>query len=199
LRHVNTHNACSLAVEAGFYQATKLRQAILDYIIVCMETMLESGLLDDMDSDTLIELSAAIKAKQEAKLPTPKRELLVNQAMNTHKDWLALQDYPTPRLRTTPRQWRTHRSPKLSPVEFTSGRFASRGSPSPLASPELAPFTPSTGIDEMFSMDDDAVLKGLDDVHISSHGTPRASGASTPIGRATGPVWKSRAVEAERK
>lgn len=199
LQHVNTHNACSLAVEAGFYQATKLRQSILDYIIVCMETMLESGLLDEMDADTLNELSAAVKARQEDKLPTPKRDVLLNRALDANKDWLALQDYPAPRIRTAPRQWRPNHSPKFSPVDLTSGRYASRGSPSPLASPDLAPVVPTNAIDDIFSMDEDAMVKGVDDLHVSAGTTPRASGASTPVGRTSGPVWKSRAVEAEKK
>ncbi|KAL7424397.1 hypothetical protein Q5752_000079 [Cryptotrichosporon argae] len=183
-RHVNVYNAAALAAEATFYQATTLKRSIFDYIISCMETMLESGLLDEMDDDVLRDLCAVIAHEQEGKLPVPRSAALVVDAMDKHRDWLALQDIPAPRVRVPIRRAppaSAHRSPVLSPVELTLRMPASPG-----PSPDVKPVQSTN--DDIFAMDDDVpssrVAEGK--VAASRPGTPGA------------PVWKSKTVEADK-
>ena len=61
IRHCNVYNAASLACEASFFQAEALQNSIFDYITASLETMLESGFLDDMDEDTLADLTKYIR------------------------------------------------------------------------------------------------------------------------------------------
>jgi hypothetical protein len=116
--------------------------------------MLESGLLDDMDDDTLSDLAKAIGEQQGKKLSVSRSQILVKKAMETHKEWLALQDIPTPRVRQ-PWKWKP-RSPAMSPVDtITPTRRRGRATPSPLTSPELQAVRSSSAVDDIFTMDDD--------------------------------------------
>ena len=185
-RHCNAYNAAALACEASFYQATTLKLSIFDYIIASMETMLESGLLDELHEDVLLELSEVIAEKQAKKLSVARTGELVQEAMKRQKEWLALQDIPTPRIRI-PWKKRVRASPVITPLD--AGRMISP-SPSPSVEPQG---------DEMFTMDDE--------VHTPSTGdrTPKStSRPMTPLdlsagsSKSGGPVWRSKAVEAEK-
>jgi hypothetical protein len=198
IRHCNAYNAASLACEANFYQATTLKLSIFDYIISCMETMLESGLLDDMDDETLGELIRVIAEKQGKKLWVSRSQKLLKEAMENHKDWLTLQDIPTPRVRQ-PFKWKP-RSPMLSSTEtMTPVKDRRRGTPSPIASPELQPIPSSSTVDDIFAMDDDPSSPS-----VASSSAPKVSRPVTPLDlsassqRVTGPVWRSAAVEAQK-
>ncbi|ORY24955.1 hypothetical protein BCR39DRAFT_545340 [Naematelia encephala] len=199
IRHCNAFNAAALSCEASFYQAGTLKRSIFDYIIASMETMLESGLLDDMEDDVLLELCKSIEEKQTAKLSVARSGLLVNQALEKHREWLAIQDIPVPRVRQ-PFRWKP-RSPLLSPSEPLTGRKENRrGTPSPVNSPDLpAAMTP---VDDIFTMDDD--LSSPPTSSSRSH-TPHASRPMTPLdlsanaqGSRGGPVWRSKAIESDR-
>ena len=192
IRHCNTYNAASLACEAAFYQATTLKLSIFDYIVSSLESMLESGLLDDMHEDVLMELCEVIGKKQLRKLWVSRSGLLVHAAMERQKDWLALQDIPTPRLRT-PWKWKP-RSPVISPSDVKA-RHGKVVSPTP--SPVLRPVDSSAAIEEMFSMDDDLHTPP------SGYQTPKmGSRPMTPLessgGSKVGPVWKPRVLESEK-
>jgi hypothetical protein len=201
IRHCNEYNAASLACEANFYQATTLKLSIFDYIISCMETMLESGLLDDMDDDTLSDLAKAIGEQQGKKLSVSRSQILVKKAMETHKEWLALQDIPTPRVRQ-PWKWKP-RSPALSPVDtITPTRRRGRATPSPLTSPELQAVRSTSAVDDIFTMDDDpsspSAASGSTTPKISRPVTPLDLTAGSQRGAGAGPVWRSTAVEAQK-
>ncbi|KLT41743.1 RCC1/BLIP-II protein [Cutaneotrichosporon oleaginosum] len=88
-KHCNPFNAAALAVEASFYRAAALRTSIFDYISACMETMLESGLLDDMDDDVLRELSKTVAVKQGDKAVVPRSNILVDELMVKHRECAA--------------------------------------------------------------------------------------------------------------
>lgn len=199
IRHCNAYNAAALASEASFYQATTLKLSVFDYIVASMETMLESGLLDDMDSDVLLELCNTITEKQAFKLPIPRKQVLVTDAMEKHREWLALQDIPVPRVRQV-RKWKP-RSPIISPVDLMtpSKEVTRRPTPSPLCSPDLLPVAATSAIDDIFSMDDEMGTPRTD----ASDTINKTSRPMTPLDIGTlqsqrGPVWKSRAVEAEK-
>ncbi|KAL1405470.1 hypothetical protein Q8F55_009102 [Vanrija albida] len=206
-RHCNPYNAAALAVEASFYQATTLKLSIFDYIIASMETMLESGLLDDMDEDVMKDLCGVIAAKQRDKALVPRTGLLVDDLMAKHREWLAVQDIPTPRIRV-PQRWKP-KSPRISPADTTSMSQIHRRPPkSPLGTPDLKPLQPSTAVDDIFIMDDEPVLSSSPALGPS----PGARGAATPntrpitplnlpsssAGGSKGAVWKSRTVESEK-
>lgn len=198
VRHCSVYNAAALACEASFYQATVLKLSVFDYIVACMETMLESGLLDEMHEDVLLELSQHITKQQLRKLSVSRSNKLVNAALDKHRDWLQVQDFPIPRVRQ-PWKWKP-RSPVLSPVDLMTPTRIRRKTPSPVLSPELRA-TPGQGPagDEMFTMDDDLATPPT----TGWPQTPRTSRPMTPLdlsaGSSTGrPVWKSKVVEAEK-
>lgn len=196
-RHCNPYNAAALATEASFYQASTLKQSIFDYIIECMETMLESGLLDDMDDDVLRDLMATVSRKQLDKAMVPRSGVFVTELMSRHREWLALQDIPVPRVRA-PIKWKP-RSPLLQPSDYQGARSPR----SPLATPDFKPLQPSSAVDEIFSMDDDDVPhQPSPNVYgaVSSSSrpmTPLSLGcAGSSLGKAA--VWKSKTVQAEK-
>lgn len=169
--------------------------------------MLESGLLDDMDEETLADLSRAVESAQARKLPVSREQILVKQAMEKQKEWLALQDIPVPRVRQT-WKWKP-KSPALSPVEpfTTSTLTASRRVPSsPMQSPESRPITASSTVDDIFTMDEEPspTING----NSTGRHSPRSARPMTPLdlsagpstrsGTVGGPVWRSAAVEAQR-
>ncbi|WWD16076.1 hypothetical protein CI109_100501 [Kwoniella shandongensis] len=198
IRHCNVFNAAALATEAAFYQATTLKLSIFDYIISCLETMLESGLLDEMEHDVLQDLCETIAQKQGAKLSVSRSQFLVKQAMEKHRDWLLLQDIPVPRVRQ-PFRWKP-RSPALSPVETMTPvreKRRPRPLPSPTASPEIQPQPDrsSSAADGMFQMDDDFPTPS------SGAQTPRAARPMTPLdlsASAKPQTWRSKTVETEK-
>ncbi|WVQ98856.1 hypothetical protein IAU59_005987 [Kwoniella sp. CBS 9459] len=213
IRHCNAFNAAALATEAAFYQATTLKLSIFDYIVSCMETMLESGLLDEMDNDVLLDLCDVISQKQADRLSVSRNQVLVKQAMEKHREWLSLQDIPQPRLRQ-PFKWKP-RSPALSPVDTLSftprdkERTKASSGPvpvpavpiSPLLSPELQPDR-SSAADGIFQMDDDLPTPPF--TASGSH-TPRANRPMTPLDLSAasgsvgkGAVWRSKKVESEK-
>jgi hypothetical protein len=212
IRHCNVYNAASLACEAGFYRADELRSSVFDYIIASLETMLESGLLDDMDDDTLASLGKAMTAAQLDKLRIPRSQQLVKAAMDKHKDWLAMQDIPAPRVRQ-PWRWKNSviKSPTLAPVGARSARR--RGTPSPFGSPEVHASL-GGAVDDIFAMDDEPMTPPTPMGRDSGRTTPRAGAGARPMtpldlsappalaGRAGGggggAVWRSSAVEAQR-
>ncbi|TYJ56674.1 hypothetical protein B9479_002604 [Cryptococcus floricola] len=208
IQHCNTLNAASLACEAAFYQATVLKHSIFAYITSCLETLLESGLLDEMDGQTLQELTNWIIHNQEAKTPVPRKGLLVKDALSKHREWLLQQDIPAPVFkRPGPVKWRL-KAAALSPVDITSSNSTPKGketpkrkpSPSPLFSPEAGP-EGVLSVDGIFQMDDD--LPTPPSTAFDAQ-TSKGSRAMTPLNlgvpaaSSKGAIWKSRTVETEK-
>lgn len=171
-----------------------------------METMLESGLLDEMDDDVLQELCVVIAKKQEVRLGVSRDGTLLNELVGKWGDWLALQDVPAPRIRQQYKP-RMMRSPKLSPLEpMTTQSSKDKGkrrpvhhySPSPVVSPELR--SQHTGTDDIFAMDDEVTSPPT----MSGRQTPRSSRPMTPLDLQSGSSrpgqvpWKSRTAESGR-
>jgi hypothetical protein len=200
IRHCNAYNATALACEAAFYQAHTLKLSIFDFIIASMETMLESGLLDEMDDDVLQELCGVIAKKQEIRLGVSRDGSLVNEAVGKWGDWLALQDIPQPRIRQ-PYRPRVMRSPKITPADasVSTKRRSKRGnSPPPGVSPMMSPEVKSQAQDDIFTMDEESTASPLAP---SGRQTPRSSRPMTPLdlhapsSSKTGVPWKSKTVE----
>jgi hypothetical protein len=165
-----------------------------------METMLESGLLDEMDDDVLQELCGVIAKKQEIRLGVSRDGSLVNEAVGKWGDWLALQDIPQPRVRQ-PYKPRVMRSPKITPVDasVSTKRRSKRGnSPPPGVSPMMSPEVKNQAQDDIFTMDEESTASPLAP---SGRQTPRSSRPMTPLdlhapsSSKTGVPWKSKTVE----
>lgn len=188
IRHCSSYNAASLACEASFYQASTLKLSVFDYITASMETMLESGLLDDMYDDVLADLANVIASKQGSKLYVPRSGMLTRQAMDKHRDWLALQDIPTPRVRQ-PFKGRPRPS---SPTTKKEKEIILSPGPSPLLRPA------NQANDDIFAMDDEEPLPTLPSTPGAS--TPRGMRPATPLGANTGgKVWRSKTADASDK
>lgn len=169
-----------------------------------METMLESGLLDEMDEDVLQELCGVIAKKQEVRLGVSRDGALLNELVGKWGDWLAMQDIPGPRVRQ-PWKPRVMRSPKLSPLDASTQpkdkgkRRPIAHTPSPVVSPVLR--SQATASDDIFAMDDDATSPPST---ASGRHTPRGSRPMTPLDLHSGSSrsgqapWKSRTVESGR-
>ena len=206
IKHCHVYNAASLACEASFFQAEALQKSIFGYITASLETMLESGLLDDMDEDTLADLARYIDAAQLKKLQVPRSQSLSKRALEKYGDWLALQDIPALRVRQ-PWRWKP-KSPAMSPVDPSTmgsigqslGKKGKRRPiiPSPIHSPDV---NAATGPDDIFSMDDDPSSPPM---MSSGRTTPRSGRPMTPLDLSAppaakgGPVWRSSAVQAQK-
>ncbi|WVN86717.1 uncharacterized protein L203_101889 [Cryptococcus depauperatus CBS 7841] len=208
LRHCNVFNAAAIATEASFYQATALLSSTMAYIIVNLETMLESGLLDEMPPEVLQHLENEIAMRQEAYMPATRSNLLVKNALAKHQDWLSLQDIPRPIIRQ-PFRWRAR--PNLSPVEIISGKNT------PQRKPMSSSFLSNADVQaqqDQFSVATNGIFQMDDDIPALSSPTPeictpRSSRSMTPINLGasatqasvppsasrTNIVWKSKAVE----
>lgn len=237
LRHVTIHNVTGLLSDASFYHARALKESLQLYIAQNLETMLESRLLETMDLDILTELSTFIASRQGLRLPISRSGLLIQAAMDRQSGWLAMQDIPTPTLRSG-RTFNTTRPPPLPRSPTVDSSLDSTASPKPVqrrtsttvvcarASPAPSPAVkaqspasrrePSGGDDDdgMFAMDEeDADVSSLvagvraslsigpnggsssSDQGATGRG-PSSSGVSLASG--SKPVWKSRAVGAEK-
>lgn len=210
IRHCNAFNAAALASEASFYQANTLKLSVFDYIISCLETMLESGLLDEMDQSVLQDLSNVIAEKQKKRSPVAREGVLVKELMAKHREWLLVQDIPAPIVRQ-PFKYRAARS-ALSPVDLSSAKTMAarrKAPPSPIVNPSAEVSDKSSAADGIFQMDDDVPTpttsasgvrtpnKGSRSMTPFSLGAApfqpgSTSGSSTPVKT---PIWKSKTVE----
>lgn len=191
-RHVATNNAASLATEAAFHNAVDLKRSIFSYIACNLETMLENGFLDDMDTRILSDLAGYIQDLQGSKLPVSRSGILADMAVQREAEWLADQDIPQIKARP-PRVWKP-RSPKIfatPPVRTKKSK--GKGKQSLFDLP-----TESRDIEDMFDMEDDVTLPESA-IAPTRGGTPskqfQANASETPKGL----PWKSSAVEGSKK
>lgn len=158
LRHININNACYVFTDAHHFNAQSLVQSVQGYMAVTLETLLESRMLDDLRPDLIKQLSKFVRDEQLRKSPFTRSDLLVSAAMEKNAEWLALQDFPYPIIRSTKGPIRE--SAKLSPPGPTRMSRQTSGSESPLLRPSLPstsslrPSKLSMGPDEIFMMDD---------------------------------------------
>ncbi|KAJ9098327.1 hypothetical protein QFC19_006451, partial [Naganishia cerealis] len=191
-RHVNTMNAAALAAEASFHNAQELKSSIFRYIACNLETMMENGLLDDMDIRILNDLTGFVRNRQAEKLPLTRSGILLDMAMEKYKDWLVLQDFPELRLRI-PRDIKP-KSPRLTstsvPTAFSKTKGKSKAAPSSIrASPQM---TGSKMFNEELDMDDLMLPVAVPILGPMDTSLPSASSASKNF------AWKSQAVEAKK-
>ncbi|OBZ74066.1 BTB/POZ domain-containing protein 1 [Grifola frondosa] len=140
LKRVNINNVCSILADATHFYAMPLVWSLQEYMAADMETLLESRMLDDLAPDLIKQLSTFVRQQQAQKYPISRSSRLIDKAMKTCGDWLALQDIPqviVPAFR--PGALRD--SPRISPAG--AGKRANRLSlVSPPGSPMIRPQIP---------------------------------------------------------
>ncbi|OCB92256.1 hypothetical protein A7U60_g336 [Sanghuangporus baumii] len=171
LQFLNINNACSILSDASHFNAEQLVSSVHGYLARNLETLLESRMLGDLPVHLLRQLAEFIRARQSEKLPVTRSGMMVEKALETWKDWLALQDIPQPIVPgRKPYAGHIRHSPKLSPemIAATSKRnrrpsavkpSASYSPPQDLRHPITSPSAPvqetvETGSDDIFVMDD---------------------------------------------
>ncbi|KAK0453137.1 hypothetical protein EV421DRAFT_1700890 [Armillaria borealis] len=175
LNFLNIQNACYILSEATHYSAKDLINAVQGYIAVNMESLLESRILDVLSPALIRQLSCFVRERQTDKSPVTRRNVLGKLAMERHAEWLSLQDFPSPIIRSN-KQLTRRDSPRLSPssrVQPPSVRITwSALKPQGLSAP--------IGADDIFTMDD------VDPVSIANLDQPNPPNPSAP--------WKSTSV-----
>ncbi|KAK0467839.1 uncharacterized protein EV420DRAFT_1501521 [Desarmillaria tabescens] len=149
LNFLNIQNACYILSEATHYSAKDLINAVQGYIAVNLESFLESRMLDVLSPALVKQLSCFVQERQITKSPITRRNYLGKLAMERHAEWLSLQDFPSPIVRSN-KQLMRRDSVRLSPsskVQHSSVRATSLA-----VKPQGLPA--STGNDDIFAMDD---------------------------------------------
>ncbi|OJA20708.1 hypothetical protein AZE42_06915 [Rhizopogon vesiculosus] len=152
LKHLNAYNTCYLLTDATHFNAIHLIERIQSYIAANLEMMLEGRMLEDLDPWIVRQLSEYICSAQMTKYSVSRSNLLANEALQKHAEWLALQDIPVVFVPTDRPQ--IHRdSPKLSPPgPMRPHRITSLSSPTG-AVPRKTTDSGLSG-DELFAMDE---------------------------------------------
>ena len=192
-RHVNILNASSLASEATLHNANFLKRSIFSYIACNLETMLENGMLDDMDIRVLNDLTSFVQDRQAIRLPITRSRILEELAVERQGEWLALQDLPVVGIRPNRPIWKA-RSPRLSPIVIES---KSKGKAKAVpTTPSSAPVSRHKGGDdnEIFSMDEEP---GSDTFSLPAAVLAQSSPAAASLQSATSP-WKSKGAEGKK-
>ncbi|OCH89259.1 hypothetical protein OBBRIDRAFT_842555 [Obba rivulosa] len=173
LKWVNINNVSAILANASFLHAMPLVRSLHDYMAACMETLLESRMLEDLPPDLVKQLSIYVRQQQARKYPVSRSNKVVDKAMAAYGDWLAQQDLPQVIVPV----FRSHAfrdSPKLSPPgSGKKSRTLSVLSPpaSPVVRPQIPVRPPAGGSpdDEIFVMDADVPA------------LPPARGDATPV------------------
>jgi inhibitor of Bruton tyrosine kinase len=184
--------------DASHFQVKPLMYALHDYMAANMETLLEGRMLDDLTPGLMKQLTQFVHDKQAEKFPVTRSTRMFDRAMQSHAEWLALQDIPYPVVRTTMRPGPPKESPKHSPPRPSRKHRRLSITGSPLNSPVIRPLatiqqppSPVSGPsgpsgDEVFLMDEPEVS------HAHLNEAPAGKGAeflgsnipSKPV-----PVW----------
>ncbi|KAI0071191.1 hypothetical protein K474DRAFT_1776321 [Panus rudis PR-1116 ss-1] len=179
VKRVTIANASSILVDATHFNATALTRSIQHYISINLETLLESHMLDDLPIDILKQLSNYIRERQKEKSPVSREGVLVKEAMEKFKDWVALQDFPVPITKSGSHPSRVIGAARLSPPG-PSRKKEKTPSTSPALRPQIPALTPlpvttqTIAEDEMFVMDE-----SVPSLNLTS--PPLASGAPPPV------------------
>ncbi|KAG1752473.1 uncharacterized protein EDB91DRAFT_1292879 [Suillus paluster] len=94
LKHLDAYNVCYLLTDAMHFNATHLVERLQSYITANLEMMLEGRMLEDLDPGVVRQLSEYICNAQMTKSLVSRSNLLANEALRKHAEWLAQQDIP---------------------------------------------------------------------------------------------------------
>ncbi|KAH9849864.1 hypothetical protein C2E23DRAFT_341162 [Lenzites betulinus] len=167
MKRVWINNVCSVLADATHYHAKPLVRLLQEYLAVNMEVFLESRMLEDLAAEHIKQLSAFVRSEQARKYPVSRSTRIVDKAMETWAEWLALQDFPQPIIPTV-RSGAFRDSPKLSPPGPSRRANKQSSAPSsPMLRPTFSTRPVATGIpdDEVFLMDEPETV-------VQASGTP---------------------------
>ncbi|KAG2127923.1 uncharacterized protein EDB93DRAFT_1185860 [Suillus bovinus] len=185
LKHLDVYNVCYLLTDATHINATHLVERLQSYITANLEMMLEGHMLEDLDPSIVRQLSEYIRSAQMTKSLVSRSNLLANQALRKHAEWLAQQDIPV--IFEPVDRPQVHRDSLKS---LTAGSIKTRSISSlsvhAAADPRKATDGGPSG-DELFVMDE---VPSSDIT--PNHPVPVAAEPSGPV-----PVWK-RPISAPR-
>ncbi|EJF64315.1 hypothetical protein DICSQDRAFT_54213 [Dichomitus squalens LYAD-421 SS1] len=187
MKRVWINNVCAVLTDATHYHATALVRLLQEYIAINMEVFLESRMLEDLTPDLIKQLSAFVRTAQAEKYPLSRSSKIVDKAMETWGEWLALQDIPQTIVPTF-RSGAFRDSAKLSPPgpsKRPTKRSDTSAPNSPMLRPTFSNRPVATGIpdDEMFIMDEpEPPPPAAAPTGVSAPGTPSRvpSGSESP-------------------
>ncbi|KZT60608.1 hypothetical protein CALCODRAFT_506706 [Calocera cornea HHB12733] len=201
LRHVSLYNVPSLLADAAHLSARDLMNSLCGYIAMNLESVMESRLLDEMPHELLNRVGEYLRSMQAEQSPVARSGILLDEAMKTHADWLAIQDFPQP----IQRSWKkmAKQSPKLSPINPMSPRISPMMRPrtSPPANKTAHFKSPPAAIPDdggIFAMDEDVEIGRIPPMSLDNPAAVGSSSAALPIPNRA-PVWKGKSLQAHQK
>ncbi|KAL5633560.1 hypothetical protein ACGC1H_003898 [Rhizoctonia solani] len=203
LRHVAVTNCITVLTDASPFYCPKLKARLHKYITVNMESLMEKRCLDDMAHDVMKELAVFVRGQQALKQPHIRSGAWIAAIMKRHRDWLAMQDFPSVVVRTAPPGRQPKLSPKQSPTigptsPKTPRRVSSFNLPmTPQRSNTIKPVDKTPQCDGMFSMDEENVEPTPGDSSIKAESStvplPELPPISSPPGLSS--KWKGTRTE----
>ncbi|EKG11482.1 BTB/POZ-like protein [Macrophomina phaseolina MS6] len=187
-RYVNVRNVCQLLNAVSPCSVTEFKDAGLEYICLSLESVLQNGLLDELDEDLILELDQVVRENQVACLPIAKSgraeallfekypELAeqIDRRKRAKIDALMLQSkYADSSARiSSSLKAGSYDDLTSSPMQQKARRRSAKDIKTMQESPMLTPLLKGKGsvADLMFNMDDD-VDADNDDIDL---GTPRS-------------------------
>ncbi|KAG2078351.1 hypothetical protein BDR04DRAFT_1086572 [Suillus decipiens] len=154
LKHLDVYNACYLLTDATHVNATHLAERLQSYITANLEMMLEGRMLEDLDPSVVRQISQYIRSAQMIKSPVSRSNLLANEALRKHAEWLSQQDIPVVFEPVDKPQVHRNSPKSLTPSPMTRTRpIISSLSMHPAADSRKAADAGPSG-DELFAMDE---------------------------------------------
>jgi hypothetical protein len=206
-RRVLPTNVASLLSNAEFFHALPLKEATIDYISRTMETLLEGGMLDELELKLVRDLTRLVRRKQDERMHRTQNADYLAALVLKHQEYFESLDIPPPSLNLVSQRVgrRPPRSPSWRPQDASTPARRVRSSMSPGASPEVrATGLPAAAQNDagLFSMDEDeAASPGLAAALAASRAMMQPSNLSLGPSRASTPgstPWRSRTVEADK-
>jgi hypothetical protein len=141
-------NIAALLTIADTFYALPLKEASLLYCAQNLESLLEGGMLDDLEHRMIRDLAQFVKKKQNDRLHRSLQSDFLSALMVKHQEYHESLDVPPPSLNLS-----CYKIGKRPPLPASSSRKALRMPASPLASPELRPAVSQDSA--LFDMDEE--------------------------------------------
>lgn len=141
-------NIAALLTIADTFYALPLKEASLLYCAQNLESLLEGGMLDDLEHRMIRDLAQFVKKKQDDRLHKSLQSDFLSALMLKHQDYCDSLDIPPPSLNLS-----CYKIGKRPPLPASSSRKGLRTPASPLASPELRPAVSQDSA--LFDMDEE--------------------------------------------
>ncbi|KAK7526282.1 uncharacterized protein IWZ02DRAFT_215389 [Phyllosticta citriasiana] len=176
-RHVNVRNVCQLLNAISPCAVSEFKDAALEYACLSLEAVLQTGVLDELDDDLLLELDEVVRENQLAYMPfarSGRAEMLllekypglaeqIDLRRRAKIDAFLLQNKHAEDVGRGPLSFRPGSLDELSssPLQQKSRRRSGKDMKILPESPSFGPSTEgTTAADLMFDMDDEVDLAG---------------------------------------